>query len=65
MKAKICDNEGLSLHVQRLIFDGKHLEDNELRQTLKYYGVKHENTVHLVLAVGASMTLFVIVGYLI
>ena len=46
LKEKICDSERIAASSQRLIFEGKQLEDNK---TLADYNIKNESTLHMVL----------------
>ena len=43
LKAKICLKEGFFPHQQRLIFEGKKLEDN---RTLAYYGIRNGQSIN-------------------
>jgi ubiquitin C len=55
IKAKIQDKEGIPLHQQRLIFDGRLLEDS---RTLSEYNILENSTVYVVFRCG-SMQIFV------
>ena len=46
LKEKICDSERIATSSQRLIFEGKQLEDNK---TIADYNIKNESTLHMVL----------------
>ena len=46
VKKKICEKEGIPIEEQRLIFQGRQLEDNK---TIEYYNISNESTLQLVL----------------
>ena len=52
MKAKIQDKEGISPNQQRLMFDGKQLENEK---TVYYYNIQQGDTVHQELGIYRSM----------
>ena len=47
VKQKITDKEGIPVNQQRLVYDDKQLENDDM--TLDEYGIKRENTIHIVL----------------
>lgn len=47
VKQKITDKEGIPVNQQRLVYDDKQLENDD--ETLDEYGIKRENTIHIVL----------------
>ncbi|PNX77426.1 ubiquitin [Trifolium pratense] len=51
VKLKILDKEGYPVHVNRLIFDGKQLDDNP---TLAHYKIEENSILHLVLRLCGS-----------
>ena len=52
LKEKIQEKEGIPLDQQRIIFGGRQLEDDK---PISYYGVRKEDTLHLVLRLRGGM----------
>lgn len=55
MKHAICGAEGIPVDQQRVIFEGRQMEDD---RTLDAYGVGPDATVHLVLRLRGGMMHF-------
>jgi ubiquitin len=52
IKQMICDKEGIPCDQQRIVYNGKQLEDN---QTIGNYNICNEATLHLVLRLRGGM----------
>lgn len=52
VKLKIQEKDGILYESQRIIFNGRALDDN---QSLKSYGIKKESVLHLVIRLRGGM----------
>lgn len=53
LKRRISESEGIPVDDQRLVFEGKQLENGRM---LSGYGIKHDSTIYLILKLRGGKT---------